>query len=104
MMCIYRRLRPTLSRFPGPNRPENRPVRNPIDLEKVRAIVETDIPERMESQPKGTRKTKEIADHLFNFLELEVQETGKSLPPFKWASGASPTPLPTHSAVRTFGI
>jgi succinyl-CoA:acetate CoA-transferase len=60
----------------------------PIDLEKVRAIVETDIPERMESQPKGNPETKEIADHLFNFLELEVQETGKSLPPIQMGFGS----------------
>ncbi|MDT8299713.1 MAG: acetyl-CoA hydrolase/transferase C-terminal domain-containing protein, partial [Spirochaetaceae bacterium] len=54
----------------------------------IRCIVETDIPERMESQPKENPETKKIADHLFNFLELEVQETGKSLPPIQTGFGS----------------
>ncbi len=59
----------------------------PIDQKKIRHIVETDIPERMGPQPTGTAETKSIADHLFNFLEVEVQKTGH-LPPIQTGFGA----------------
>ena len=59
----------------------------PVDQRKIRHIVETDIPERMGPQPSGTAVTKSIADHLFNFLELEIQKTGH-LPPIQTGFGA----------------
>ncbi|MCP4964176.1 MAG: hypothetical protein GY926_02965 [bacterium] len=59
----------------------------PVDRKKIRHIVETDIPERMGPQPSGTAVTRNIADHLFNFLELEVQKTGH-LPPIQTGFGA----------------
>ena len=60
----------------------------PVDPKKIRYIVETDIPERMGPQPSGTAVTKSIADHLFNFLELEVQKTGGHLPPIQTGFGS----------------
>ncbi len=59
----------------------------PVDPKKVRHIVETNIPERMGPQPAGTAVTKRIADHLFNFLDLEVQKTGH-LPPIQTGFGS----------------
>ena len=59
----------------------------PVDRDKIRHIVETDIPERLGPQPSGTAVTKSIADHLFNFLEVEVQKTGY-LPPFQTGFGS----------------
>ncbi len=59
----------------------------PIDPKKIRYVVETDIPERLGAQPAGTAVTKRIADHLFNFLELEVQRTGY-LPPIQTGFGS----------------
>jgi succinyl-CoA:acetate CoA-transferase len=59
----------------------------PVDSKKIRHIVETDIPERMGPQPSGTAVTKSIADHLFNFLELEVQRTGH-IPPIQTGFGS----------------
>ena len=60
----------------------------PVDSSKIRYIVETDIPERMGAQPSGTALTKNIADHLLNFLELEVQKTGGYLPPIQTGFGS----------------
>jgi succinyl-CoA:acetate CoA-transferase len=59
----------------------------PVDHKKIRHIVETDIPERMGPQPSGTAVTKSIADHLFNFLELEVHKT-RHLPPIQTGFGS----------------
>jgi succinyl-CoA:acetate CoA-transferase len=59
-----------------------------VDPKKIRYIVETDIPERMGAQPSGTAVTKNIADHLFNFLELEIRETGGYLPPIQTGFGS----------------
>ncbi len=59
----------------------------PVDPKKIRYIVETDIPERTGPQPSGTAVTKTIADHLFNFLELEVHKTGH-LPPIQTGFGS----------------
>ncbi len=59
----------------------------PVDSNKIRHIVETNIPERLGPQPAGTAVTKGIADHLFNFLELEVQKTGH-LPPIQTGFGS----------------
>ncbi len=58
-----------------------------VDPKKIRYIVETDIPERLGPQPAGTAVTKYIADHLFNFLELEVRKTGGHLPPIQTGFG-----------------
>jgi succinyl-CoA:acetate CoA-transferase len=59
----------------------------PVDPTKIRYIVETDLPERLGPQPAGTMVTKRIADHLFNFLELEVHKTGH-LPPIQTGFGS----------------
>ena len=59
----------------------------PVDPRKIRFIVETDIPERLGPQPAGTAVTRSVADHLFNFLELEVQKTGY-LPPIQTGFGS----------------
>ncbi len=58
----------------------------PVDPEKIRCIVETAIPERLGPQPSGTAATERIADHLFDFLELEVRRTGH-LPPIQTGFG-----------------
>ena len=60
----------------------------PVDPNKIRYIVETNIPERMGPQPPGTVATKAIADHLLNFLELEIQKTGPQLPPIQTGFGS----------------
>jgi succinyl-CoA:acetate CoA-transferase len=60
----------------------------PVDPSKIRYIVETNIPERMGPQPAGTATTKDIADHLLNFLELEIQKTGGQLPPIQTGFGS----------------
>ena len=60
----------------------------PVDPKKIRYIVETDIPERLGAQPSGTAVTEGIADHLFNFLELEVRERGGYLPPIQTGFGS----------------
>ena len=59
-----------------------------VDPKKIRYIVETDIPERMGPQPSGTALTSSIADHLLNFLELEVRKTGGHLPPIQTGFGS----------------
>ncbi len=59
----------------------------PIDHSRIGHIVETNIPERLGPQPSGTEVTKRIADHLFNFLELEVKKTGY-LPPIQTGFGS----------------
>jgi succinyl-CoA:acetate CoA-transferase len=60
----------------------------PVDPTKIRHIVETDIPERLGPQPSGTAVTRSIADHLFNFLELEVRKTDGHLPPIQTGFGS----------------
>ena len=60
----------------------------PVDPNKIRYIVETDIPERMGSQPSGTAETENIADHLFNFLERETGRAGGHLPPIQTGFGS----------------
>lgn len=60
----------------------------PVDPNKIRYIVQTDIPERMGPQPSGTALTNNIADHLFNFLELEVGKSGGYLPPIQTGFGS----------------
>jgi succinyl-CoA:acetate CoA-transferase len=59
----------------------------PVDASKIRCIVETHIPERMGPQSKGTEITRKIADHLFNFLEVEVNTAGGFLPPVQLGFG-----------------
>lgn len=59
-----------------------------VDPKKIRYIVEANIPERLGSQPAGTAVTKHIADHLFNFLELEVGKSGGFLPPIQTGFGS----------------
>ena len=60
----------------------------PVDPSKIRYVVETDIPERMGPQPSGTSETNDIAGHLFNFLELDIQKAGRHLPPIQTGFGS----------------
>jgi len=60
----------------------------PVDLKKVRYIVETDIPERMGTLPTGTAVTENIATHLLNFLELEFRKNRGILPPLQTGFGS----------------
>jgi len=57
-----------------------------VDEEKICCIVETDIPERMGSQPKGSDTTRKIAENLFAFLEREYG-AGAALPPVQLGFG-----------------
>ena len=59
----------------------------PVDRGKVRCVVQTHIPERLAAGPGGTQETSRIADHLFNFLELEYCEAGGALPPLQLGFG-----------------
>lgn len=59
----------------------------PVDPKKIRCVVHTDIPERLGPQPAGTAATKDIAGHLFDFLEVEVRRTGH-LPPIQTGFGS----------------
>ena len=75
----------------------------PVDPDKIRFIVESAAPERLGSQPKGTPLTKRIADHLFEFLELEVRRNGGVLPPFQTGFGSLADSIADafqHSAFR----
>ena len=60
----------------------------PLDPDKIRFIVETDIPERMGAESKSTADAIRIADHLFNFLELEFKTTEGVLPPIQTGFGS----------------
>ena len=59
----------------------------PVDLNKVRCIVQTDTPERLGPQPAGTLVTDAIADHLFDFLELHFGGPDRPLPPLQTGFG-----------------
>ncbi|MDA3950837.1 MAG: hypothetical protein PF508_16645 [Spirochaeta sp.] len=60
----------------------------PVDREKIACIVETEIPERMGTEPKGTALTRKIADHLFDFLEGEYRHRRGNLPPIQTGFGS----------------
>jgi succinyl-CoA:acetate CoA-transferase len=60
----------------------------PVDRKKIAFIVETEIPERLGTEPTGTALTRRIADHLFDFLEQEYQHRGGSLPPIQTGFGS----------------
>lgn len=60
----------------------------PVDESKIRFIIETNIPERMGSQPKGTELTAKIAANLFSFLEIEYEDWGGTLPPVQLGFGS----------------
>ena len=60
----------------------------PVDPNKIRYIVETDIPERLGPQPPGTATTRTIAENLMNLLELETARSGGFLPPVQTGFGA----------------
>jgi len=60
----------------------------PVDRGKIRCIVETDRPERIGAQPKGTAVTDRIANHLFDFLEREYARWGGLLPPIQTGFGS----------------
>ncbi|MBC2733939.1 MAG: hypothetical protein HF981_06235 [Desulfobacteraceae bacterium] len=59
----------------------------PVNEAKIRTIVETNLPEQMGAQPKSTAEAIRIADHLFNFLELELHKKGGILPPIQTGFG-----------------
>jgi len=59
-----------------------------FDESKVVCIVETDIPERMGAENKGTDITEKIAAHLFNFLKLEYADWNRKLPPVQLGFGS----------------
>ncbi len=60
----------------------------PINTDKIKYIVETNIPERSGVQPQRTSETVEIVDNLFNFLELESKRNFKGvLPPIQTGFG-----------------
>lgn len=84
--------------------PENPPDRKPIPLEyagqrigtpyiklnpdKVRYIVRSDIPDRTAPAAKVTETSNQIADRLFNFLEIEIAQSWRGyLPPFQTGFG-----------------
>lgn len=60
----------------------------PVDHGKIRCIVETDRPERVGAQPKGTELTDRIAGHLFGFLEKEYARWDGLLPPIQTGFGS----------------
>lgn len=60
----------------------------PVDREKIAFIVETEIPERLAAQPAATATTDMIANHLFDFLELEFTRRGAALPPIQLGFGS----------------
>lgn len=61
----------------------------PIDLDKIKYIVETNIPERSGTQTPSTPETEKIAEHLFNFLEFECHKNfGGTLPPIQMGFGS----------------
>ncbi len=60
----------------------------PVDWNRISHVVETNIPERLGTPPKGTSLTKRIADHLFTFLEGEYRNLGNTLPPIQTGFGS----------------
>ncbi len=59
----------------------------PVDSNKIKYIVETHIPERIAPPLKNPLEAKQIAAHLFDFLELKVQQTDGRLPPLQTGFG-----------------
>lgn len=60
----------------------------PVDTAKIRFVVESDRPERMGADPKGTETTRRMAEHLFNFLEIEYRNYPTGLPPIQTGFGS----------------
>ncbi len=59
----------------------------PVDMRKVCCIVETDIPEKLDMQSRGTSETAGIVGNLFNFLETEARGRENRLPPVQIGFG-----------------
>lgn len=60
----------------------------PINPDKIKYIIETQIPERADSSAQGTPETEQIAGHLLNFLEQEYQTNfDGNLPPIQLGFG-----------------
>lgn len=60
----------------------------PINTDKIKYIVETNIPERSGPQALCTAETNGIVSNLFNFLELESKRNfGGALPPIQTGFG-----------------
>lgn len=60
----------------------------PMNLEKLRHIVVSDIAEVSGTKTKITPESARIADHLFNFLELEISKNhNRILPPIQTGFG-----------------
>lgn len=66
----------------------------PVDPAKIRAIVIHDSPERAAPPPPGTPETDRIAQHLFDFLEIESHRIyDGSLPPLQLGFGSVATSI-----------
>lgn len=70
----------------------------PIDRDKICAIVHTDIPEEGGPALRTTPASLTIADHLMNFLEIELRRTGGVLPPLQTGFGTM-----AHTVAEAFG-
>lgn len=61
----------------------------PMNTDKIKYIIQTNIPERSGAQPKSTAETVMIVDNLFNFLELEsIKNFRGVLPPIQTGFGS----------------
>jgi len=60
----------------------------PVDPEKIVAVVETEIPERLDPEPRGNILTGRIAAHLFDLLEVEYRNWDGTLPPIQTGFGS----------------
>jgi len=59
----------------------------PVNEDKIRYIVETNIHEDLGAQSKGSVKAERMTYHLFNFLVQEYHGTGGILPPIQTGFG-----------------
>ncbi|MFP4152913.1 MAG: acetyl-CoA hydrolase/transferase family protein [Alkalispirochaeta sp.] len=60
----------------------------PVDSSKIVAVVETEISERLDREPRGNDLTGRIAAHLFDFLEVEYRGWNGTLPPIQTGFGS----------------
>ena len=65
-----------------------------VQPERIRHVVESNLPDSAEKTAEPTDTTSRIAEHLFNFLELEIpNHFGGYLPPFQTGFGNLATNL-----------